>query len=200
MAANIHPIWPIDEYAIILRNSVWFSPPAAPTNPLVVALIVRAIDDDMYDINIKGASFCHVISNIQFFHLIPSITPGNQKWTGAAPAFISKATVIIINDTVFVCIDFVSVSMAAMTNVADADAWMMKYFIADSECRWFSVLNNSGINDNKLISIPIHALNHDDDEILMRVPITRVTVNRIFDNFMLIRIENYYSISGVWAQ
>lgn len=29
--ASIHPIWAIDEYAMIFRVCVWFSPPHAPT-------------------------------------------------------------------------------------------------------------------------------------------------------------------------
>lgn len=28
--ANIHPMWATDEYAIILRSWVWFSPPQPP--------------------------------------------------------------------------------------------------------------------------------------------------------------------------
>lgn len=35
--ASIHPIWAIDEYAIILRVCVWFSPPQAPVKIDVIA-------------------------------------------------------------------------------------------------------------------------------------------------------------------
>lgn len=36
--AIIHPMWPIEEYAKIDRNWVWFSPPNPPVN-LPTALI-----------------------------------------------------------------------------------------------------------------------------------------------------------------
>lgn len=41
----------------------------------------------LYEINIKGAIFCQVIRIKPLIHLNPSITPGNQKWKGAAPFF-----------------------------------------------------------------------------------------------------------------
>lgn len=44
-----------------------------------------------------GAIFCHVNRIAQFIHLSPSITSGNQKWKGAAPIFIRRAELRIIN-------------------------------------------------------------------------------------------------------
>ena len=45
----------------------------------------------LYDIKMNGAIFCQVIKIRQFLQLNPSITPGNQKWKGAAPIFIKRA-------------------------------------------------------------------------------------------------------------
>lgn len=61
------------------------------------AAVTSIIGDLVYDRSIRGAIFCHVIKIMQFIHENPSITPGNQKCRGAAPAFISKAIEIIIN-------------------------------------------------------------------------------------------------------
>jgi len=43
------------------------------------------------DINIKGASFCHVIKIKQLVHDNPWTVAGNQKCIGAAPIFNPKA-------------------------------------------------------------------------------------------------------------
>lgn len=37
--ASIHPMWEIDEYAIIFRVCVWFSPPQAPIRIDMIANI-----------------------------------------------------------------------------------------------------------------------------------------------------------------
>lgn len=37
--ASIHPMWAIDEYAMIFRVCVWFSPPHAPVKIDVIARI-----------------------------------------------------------------------------------------------------------------------------------------------------------------
>ena len=59
------------------------------------------------------------------------------------------------------------------------------------------MLKISGMKDKRLISIPNHAPNHDDAEILIVVLASRTDKNKIFENFMFIRIENFYSINGV---
>lgn len=40
-----------------------------------------------------GATFCQVIKIKLFIQVEPSITPGNQKWKGAAPNLIRRAVV-----------------------------------------------------------------------------------------------------------
>jgi len=72
-------MWPMEEYAISFRRRDWFSPPRAPTIPEVIALIVMISGIFTYEISMRGAIFCHVISVMELTHPIPSITPGNQK-------------------------------------------------------------------------------------------------------------------------
>lgn len=55
--------------------------------------------------------------------------------------------------------------------IAEANAWVKKYFNEDSEENKFFDLIIKGIKDNKLISKPIQILNQDVAEIAIRVPI-----------------------------
>lgn len=41
--ATTHRIWAIDEYAMILRVCVWFSPPCAPIRTERVVVIVKLV-------------------------------------------------------------------------------------------------------------------------------------------------------------
>jgi len=64
---------------------------------IILILNVKALISIRYDININGAAFCTVINSAQFFHLNPSITPGNHKWRGAAPIFSRRGVQMIIS-------------------------------------------------------------------------------------------------------
>lgn len=44
----------------------------------------------MYEINIRGAIFCHVIKIKLLIHESPSITLGNHQCRGAVPLFRSS--------------------------------------------------------------------------------------------------------------
>ena len=55
--------------------------------------------------------------------------------------------------------------------MAEANAWVRKYFKEDSEENKFFDLIIKGIKDNKLISKPIQILNHELEEIAIIVPI-----------------------------
>lgn len=55
--------------------------------------------------------------------------------------------------------------------IAEAKAWVRKYFKEDSEENKFFDLIIKGIKDNKLISKPIQILNQDVEETAIRVPI-----------------------------
>jgi len=67
MAANIHPIWLIDEKESNFRMDVWFNPPTAPTKAdSKINIIYRLLKLIKYEIIIIGANFCHVIKIKQF--------------------------------------------------------------------------------------------------------------------------------------
>ena len=61
----------------------------------------------------------------------------------------------------------------------DAKAWVRKYFNDASDENKLLVLIVKGINDKRLISNPIQILNHDEEEILIKVPMINVKINKI---------------------
>jgi len=90
----------------------------------------------VYEIRASGATFCHVISNMQLFHLKPSITPGNQKCIGAAPAFRSSAkTRGVFNTHEKKMVDAIVDAMAIVMIITDPTACTIKYLIEDSVVR-----------------------------------------------------------------
>lgn len=97
----IHPMWVIDEYAIIDRRWDWFIPIIPPHRALRGA--TRLINISIYvlfRINariIKGANFCHVVKIIHENQDNDVITGGNQKWNGAIPIFNRIADARIID-------------------------------------------------------------------------------------------------------
>lgn len=54
--------------------------------------------------------------------------------------------------------------------IADAKAWVKKYFKEDSEENKFFVLIIKGIKDKRLISNPIQILNQELAEMAIKVP------------------------------
>ena len=67
------------------------------------------------------------------------------------------------------------------------------FFIELLKLGFFEILNFEfdiiGINDNKLISNPIHALNQEFDETVINIPRSSVIKNNIFVELFIIRIE-----------
>lgn len=62
--------------------------------------------------------------------------------------------------------------------IEEANAWVKKYFNEDSEENKFFDLIIKGIKDNKLISSPIQILNHDEEEIAIKVPVIMDNKNK----------------------
>jgi len=87
---SIHPMCPIEEYAIITRSRDWFIPIRPPTRALTPAATIMnwlffcGIKKARI---IKGASFCQVDRIRQEVHEIEDITEGYQKWQGTLPNF-----------------------------------------------------------------------------------------------------------------
>lgn len=139
------------------------------------------------------------------FQVKPSITPGNQKWNGAAPLFNRRAEEInrflcFIKNTLFI-LSKINIKITANRKTEEAKAWVKKYLREASDDIKLFVLIIKGINDNKLISNPIQAPNQEVEETVIRVPLIRVIKNKSLDEFLKIkkkRIKTF--ISGVWTQ
>jgi len=153
----IHPIWVIDEYAIIVRRWDWFIPIIPPRSAFIVAIIIMNVGAVLWRIKAKmtrGASFCQVARIVQADQDIDVITEGNQKWNGAIPSLsiIAPSSIRFIwgmdlDDQWAILV--ISISL-------DPIACAMKYLIAAS-VSWLDLeLVINGMKLNMLISIDIH--------------------------------------------
>lgn len=61
----------------------------------------------------------------------------------------------------------------------EAKAWVKKYFKVASDEKRLLVFIDRGIKESKLISNPIQILNHEEEEILIKVPTIKVIKNNI---------------------
>jgi len=66
--------------------------------------------------------------------------------------------------------------------INEAKAWTIKYLMAASEVFGFILKKIIGINDIRLISKPIQAINQEEEEQTIRVLIVRVNIRDIFKN------------------
>lgn len=85
--------------------------------------------------------------------------------------------------------------------IREAKTWIKKYLIEDSlEIKLFwSIIK--GIKDIKLISKPIHIPIQEDEEIVIKVPVAKVIINKNLNKKFIIkkkRIKTF--IGGVWTQ
>ena len=115
-----------------------------------------------------------VISVSACGHSIPSRVGGNQKWNGAEPALSSKAA---DNGPENVWI-FIIIITAEIRSTVDPSAWIRKYFKAASEEYWLFFIKIKGINESKLSSSPIQAPNQEFAETEIRMPSTKVVMNK----------------------
>lgn len=193
MAAIIHPKWLIEEKAIIFFSEVWFNPPKDPIIIDRIIITIKKLLLILYEINNIGAIFCQVIKIKLLVQFNPSITPGNQKWKGEAPIFKNKVELIInilyiFNDFIWKSIFVKYINMIIeKRSIAEASAWVKKYFKAASVDIKLFILIIKGINDNKLISSPIQALIQEFAEIVVRDPLINVNKNNIFVEFLKIK-------------
>lgn len=139
-----------------------------------------------------------------FIQLSPSITPGNQKWKGAAPIF--RSSELLIN--VFIIIERLEFGREGLSirepkitvrsNVAEASACTKKYFKEASVENKFFELVIKGIKERRLISKPIHAPNHELAEVEINVPPINVNKNKNLVGLLTIREKRVKtSINGV---
>jgi len=104
---------------------------------------------------------------------IPCITEGNQKWTGAAPIFKRRALKI----TVLGSIEITNNLGAAAKIKADPKAWIRKYFRAASDEYKFDFDVMRGMKESRFSSSPSQAVNHEEEEKAIKVPVRRESIN-----------------------
>ena len=160
---------------------IWLNPPIAPTTADDTTTKVEAMEFLKYDINANGASFCHVKRIKHWIHSIFIITWGNQMWNGASPALTHIDKKIIKRKFLlkFCKKTILSITTAVIITV-EAIAWTRKYLIADSVVILFKLIRIRGIILIKLISRTIQQINHELEEIAIKVPETRKKQNNIW--------------------
>jgi len=159
----------------------------------------------LYEINIKGAIFCQVIKIKLLIQLSPSITPGNQKWKGAAPLFSNKVDKINKLLKLLLIIQLLLknniIKIMANNKIDEAKAWVKKYFnLLSDVIRFFLPSFIKGINESKLISNPIQAPNQELEEIVIKVPEINIIRKILFEIFLIKKKRIITFISGVWTQ
>lgn len=123
----------------------------------------------------------------------PSITPGNQKWKGAAPIFSNRELLIkVLITSIFLGFgeDGLNIRDPKITDksrVAEAKAWTKKYLREASVENKFFEFVIKGIKESKLISKPIHAPNHELAEVEIKVPPINVNKNKNLVGLLIIR-------------
>jgi len=166
----IQPMWPIDEYAIIVRSWDWFIPIIPPIIVFIEAIIVNKIIDLLIKKNDKihkGASFCHEDKIKQEIHEIEDITDGYQKWQGNLPNFSIRETIrngrVKLNS-----VDSGNhIKNLLVISSADPNAWARKYLIAPSHSWFILEYKITGMNLIKFNSRAAHTNNQFDLEIAM---------------------------------
>lgn len=159
----------------------------------------------MYEISIKGAIFCQVIKINLLIQFNPSITPGNQKWKGAAPLFNNKVDKINKSLKLLFIIQLLLknniIKIIANNKIDEAKAWVKKYFNLLSEViKFFLPSFIKGINESKLISNPIHAPNQELEEIVIKEPEINIIKKILLEIFLIKKKRIITFISGVWTQ
>lgn len=183
-AEIIHPMWLIEDKAIIFRSLIWLIA-IIPLMKIDIKIIVakNILLGLLFKIKIIGAIFCQVKRIKQLFQFKPSITSGNQKWNGAAPILVSSEEFITINIIWSIRGEINSLIKSRLvilnSRIREASAWVKKYLIDASVEYEFLVELIRGIIDNKLISNPNHIVIHEQDEIEIRVPRINEFINKI---------------------
>lgn len=152
-------------------------------------------------IKTKGASFCSVSVNMLLIQDIPSATCGTHKWNGAPPSLMSSLSKIVREKVLEeskkenMALEIKALEM----RIAEDKAWIKKYFNAASEFRGVLSERAKVRKAKILISRPIHAINHEEDDIAINEPSIRIVRNIEVHGRIRIKRRNY-SIFGIWAQ
>jgi hypothetical protein len=126
----------------------------------------------------RGAIFWMVARMAFVIQDSPSITWGSQKCRGAAPIFkIRAATMIRFWSMVHVC-SVRGVVTIGTSIIAEASAWVRKYFSIASFVVLLFCLARMGTKARALISSPAHAANQEEEEVVITMPISINAINK----------------------
>lgn len=120
-------------------------------------------EGEIWYISDIGAIFCQVSRSIPDVSGIPWVTSGTQKWNGASPSLIARASVMMMEEVWSEIWDnvhwFVIQALLMMANMSIMEAvdCVRKYLMADSVARGWLGYVIMGIIANVLISRPIQA-------------------------------------------
>jgi hypothetical protein len=103
------------------------------------------------------------------------MTWGSQKCKGEAPIFKARDEIRI---TITKFMEFKewlkNITKEAKISIIEARAWVIKYLMEASVHWGFILLMRIGINLIKLISNPNQAVNQEEEEHAMKVPVAKV--------------------------
>lgn len=151
---------------MIFRSCVWFSPPQPPIkieSRDIVNIRCRLIEGAIWYKIDRGASFCHVNRIIPVARGMPCVTSGTQKWKGASPSLMARATVMrmdAVGLNSFVMVhwpEYIKLIMTAIMSNAEAVACVRKYLVEASVARGLGFFIMIGIKAIMFISKPIQA-------------------------------------------
>lgn len=144
----------------------------------------------------NGANFCQVNSIKDLNQSIPWITIINHAWNGAAPSF----SIIEINKNKFkieLILKFQKKEFCVVwiiqinRKIVEAEAWIIKYFSADSLGIILLLLINNGIKESILNSKPNHTPSQLDEEIEIKELKKIIVKNKIFK---LLKINKFTNV------
>lgn len=177
----IHPMWVIDEKAIIDFSFVWFIPMAAPVNALITGMIMLSefsVLGSIINIMIaSGANFCQVDRIKHGIQDSELITGGNHAWHGTIPSLrireISNKYTVMLLSWLFA---FIHMADDIIRSNLDPSAWARKYLsIASDSWNLFDLIM-IGIKDSILISKALH----DISQLFLEVAITELRRSRVY--------------------
>lgn len=178
----IHPMWVIDEYAIIVRRWDWLIPIRPPVIALSPAINSINITNELVNMKliiISGAIFCHVDKISADIHEIDVITDGYHIWHGAIPILRIRAININVDINWFGALDEDHKDSLLISRTLDPSACTKKYLTAASVSWDFLEYMIIGINLNKLISRAAQRNIQLDLEIAISVLITMIEDDKI---------------------
>lgn len=180
LALIIHPMWVIDENAMMDFSLDCVMPIIPPVSAFMIEIInisFNSILDIKIDIKIdKGASFWTDLRIRHDHHEMDDITVGNHIWHGTIPNFMI-IDVEIRSDIIHVILDDHRI-LEVIRRILDPRAWIRKYLIIASDSWNFDEFVISGMNDNIFSSNPIHINN----QLFAERTIIRDVGRRIYSN------------------